>query len=155
MKKNKILAGLSALVMGATMMAGTAMNASAITVTGNGGDGGFWSYYDTTPNDGIDNPTWAPAPYGMYDGNISNAVANGDGTVTLTLTSTTYTITDDDGNIIAVIPNAAITGIYDVNDTTYANNLINNNQVTLTIGDEYLYDANNHHTGDTFVFLIS
>ena len=34
MKKNKILAGLSALVMGATMMAGTAMSSSAAT-TGN------------------------------------------------------------------------------------------------------------------------
>ena len=32
MKKNKILAGLSALVMGATMMAGTAMSASAYCI---------------------------------------------------------------------------------------------------------------------------
>lgn len=37
MKKNKILAGLSALVMGATMMAGTAMSASAATILNSDG----------------------------------------------------------------------------------------------------------------------
>ena len=50
MKKNKILAGISALVMGATMMAGTAMSASATTFTdhdSNTMNGTFYAYWDS------------------------------------------------------------------------------------------------------------
>ncbi|MCR4640214.1 hypothetical protein [Ruminococcus sp.] len=70
MKKNKILAGLSALVMGATMMAGTAMSASAADVytdpedvTTYVGDGGFCSASSGNQ-----------APFGMYDGSILTPV---------------------------------------------------------------------------------
>lgn len=112
MKKNKILAGLSALVMGATMMAGTAMSASAAGVytdpddpTTYVGDGGFWAYYTSTGS-------WAAAPHGMYDGNIDgDVVDNGDNTVTFDLMKTDYTVT------------------YTVNGITY----------TTTVYDGYIY----------------
>lgn len=85
MKKNKILAGLSALVMGATMMAGTAMSASAATVYDSSnsavGDCYFYRYK---------NNAWSPAPYGMDDGNIKNAVYNSNGTITVYFDFATY-----------------------------------------------------------------
>ena len=78
MKKNKILAGLSALVMGATMMAGTAMSASAADVYTDlenpstyVGDGVFFAYYSPQHNG---NYTWTNAPYGMDDGSIDGDV---------------------------------------------------------------------------------
>ena len=70
MKKNKILAGISALVMGATMMAGTAMSASATTFTdhdSNTMNGTFYAYWDSD-DDG--DKEWAEAPYSMGDANI-------------------------------------------------------------------------------------
>lgn len=118
MKKNKILAGLSALVMGATMMAGTAMSASAYCIhDGNDNcveDVGFYAYYGGG---------WSPAPYGMYDHNIADAVNNGDGTYTLDLQTGTFTIPyvgDISGSISFI------------GESQNGTNLIVNDEVTLT-----------------------
>ena len=72
--KKKILAALSALTLGATMMAGTAMSASAITVTNNGGDGKFYFTY----NNGV---SWMALPHS--DSFVASATENTDGSVTL------------------------------------------------------------------------
>lgn len=99
MKKNKILAGISALVMGATMMAGTAMSASAADVYDLNdnyvGDGGFYTIWEDTNNDGVvdsnDDYTRAPYKHGinMYDDMIDEIIDNGDGTYTVTFKSLT------------------------------------------------------------------
>lgn len=97
MKKNKILAGISALVMGATMMAGTAMSASAFCIhdeDGCVGNGGFYALWQDTNGDGVvdESDDYTAAPYGMYDGNITGVVVNSNGTYTLTLGTATYTV---------------------------------------------------------------
>ena len=80
MKKNKILAGLSALVMGATMMAGTAMNASAATILNSDGTPNTAATYSdencTQPITGGGfqakmGTNWVNAPHGMFDFNIA------------------------------------------------------------------------------------
>ena len=80
MKKNKILAGLSALVMGATMMASTAMSASAATILNSDGTLNTAATYSdancTQPITGggfqakMGN-NWVNAPHGMFDFNIA------------------------------------------------------------------------------------
>ena len=98
MKKNRIIAGLSAIMMGATMMAGAAMSASVATVTGDvTGDDAFWAYYDSN---GDGTSEWAPAPMGMDDGNIDGDVAsttiNNATTVDFDIKAASYD-TDGDG----------------------------------------------------------
>lgn len=135
MKKNKILAGLSALVMGATMMAGTAMSASAYCIHdafGCVGDGGFYAYYDS---DGDGTQEWAPAPHGMYDGNITGVIANDNGTYTLTLDEATYTITY---TVNGVEHSYQVQGTIDsISTTEGGSNLISNGQVTLAPDTTY------------------
>lgn len=129
MKKNRIIAGLSAIMMGATMMASTAMSASAKTVYDTSGavvgDGGFYTYYDS---DGDGTSEWAQAPnrHGirMYDALIANAIENSDDTYTLTLQSVT----------VAGIASGSISKI---SVTTNGDNLISNNQVTLDADTTY------------------
>jgi hypothetical protein len=102
MKKNKILAGLSALVMGATMMAGTAMSASAaeygiessnISISMNR----YASYNEAhfyTNNGNL-------APFGMDDGcfaSVSTDPSTGDTTIVLQ----PYTWLGITGTIISV-----------------------------------------------------
>ena len=129
--KKKILAALSALTLGATMMAGTAMSASAADVycDCNGtstlcGDGGFYAFYQSTG-------TWGAAPHGMYDANIASAQCDCDTeTVTLTLQNASF---DFNGDGVADA-SGYISTITELDGTT---NLINNNTVTLENGTHY------------------
>jgi hypothetical protein len=92
MKKNKILAGLSALVMGATMMAGTAMSASAASVY-NGqnyvGNGHFCTWNDANNNGVVDTGELTVITHadGLINGNVT---VNVDGTAKITLQEMTY-----------------------------------------------------------------
>ena len=85
MKKNRIIAGLSAIMMGATMMAGTAMSAYAADVKDSSntviGDCRFYRYK---------NNAWSVVPYGMDDGNIVNAQMQSDGSIKLYFDYATY-----------------------------------------------------------------
>lgn len=85
MKSKKLMAALSALTLGATMMGGMAMTANAATVTDSTdsvvGDCSFYRYK---------NNAWSAAPYGMDDGNITDAFLNDDGTITLYFDFSTY-----------------------------------------------------------------
>lgn len=86
MKKNRIIAGLSAIMMGATMMAGTAMSASATNVSGTNLDGSFYCYYYLNGTYGL-----YPAPFNMDDANISAITYDSNTSkYTLTLTSAVY-----------------------------------------------------------------
>ena len=125
MKSKKIISALSALVMGATMMAGTAMSASAYCIhDGNGEcveDVQFYAFYDSD-NDGTSE--WAPAPHGMDTVNIASATNNGGGSYTLTLRTGTLSFNqyfNIQGTITCVSENE-----YDTDG-----NMIENNQVTL------------------------
>ena len=131
MKKNKILAGISALVMGATMMGSMAMTASAKTFTtysGGTADGGFWAYYDT---DGDGTKEWAVAPtkfgINMYDATISSITDN-NGTYTLGLQTAGNSFTS-----------GTVTSISTSNG---GSNLINNNSVTLSTNTVYYMTVN-------------
>ncbi len=122
MKKNKILAGISALVMGATMMAGTAMSASAADIYNSTGTtviiadekaadgtpvhGGGFYYADVDSFDDItSSTTWTYAPMGMYDGEIDKAKQNSSTSYTLDLkalsvygiSGTISSLVDEDG----------------------------------------------------------
>ena len=77
MKSKKLMAALSALTLGATMMGGMAMTASAKAVTGDvTGDGGFYAYYYGTDDGTNYSLDWHPAPGDMYDGLISGTVTS-------------------------------------------------------------------------------
>ena len=121
----KITAAVAALSMATTAFASTAMSASAqeTTVTGS-----FYAFYDHDGNSSTPDQ-WAPAPYGMADGNIAAITDNGDGTYTLTLQDATFSIpvignktgwidviTDSDGNNI-------LTGTNGDGHPAYANDI--------------------------------
>ncbi len=96
--KKKIFAALSALTLGATMMGGMAMTASAADVYNTAdeyvGDGGFQLVYRDYNGDGnIDTGDFEDAPGGMYDGMISEdgVTLNSNGSVTMELISATIT----------------------------------------------------------------
>ena len=74
MKSKKLMAALSALTLGATMMGGMAMTAGAYCVHDEDdncvADIGFYTYWRDNNNDGTINWNDAePAPHGMYDVN--------------------------------------------------------------------------------------
>lgn len=136
MKKNKILAGLSALVMGATMMAGTAMSASAFCIhdeDGCVGNGGFYTIWQDTNGDGVvdESDDYTAAPYGMYDGNITDVVVNGGGSYTISLGIGTYTVP------IQGQPTEVQGDIDIISSTVNGTNMISNNQVTLYANTVY------------------
>lgn len=129
MNFKKISAAISAIVMGATMAAGMAMNASAQETVTTTTTGCFYAFYDHD-NDSSTPDQWAPAPYGMDAGNIEAITANADGTYTLTLQDATYSIpaignktgwidvlTDPDGNNI-------LTGSNSYGHPAYANGIV-------------------------------
>ena len=134
MKKNKILAGLSALVMGATMMAGTAMSASAADVYDLNdnyvGDGGFYTIWEDTNNDGVvdgnDDYTRAPYKHGidMYDDMIDEIVDNGDGTYDVTFKPVT----------VYGIATGTISSVKDASN----NELLNSGTATIYANTEYV-----------------
>ena len=140
--KKKIFAALSALTLGATMMGGMAMTASATTVTdsatgANLGDGGFYAYYYGTDNPDDENPTytldWHRAPYGMDDANISEAVYNAStGKVTLTLVENVYD-NGYSGEITEVYTSSAGTGPLTYTDED------GNIKVDLEVGSSHVY----------------
>lgn len=131
MKKNRIIAGLSALMMGATMMSGAAMSASAKSFTPAGGgtaDGGFWAYYDT---DGDGTKEWAVAPtkFGidMYDATINTITDN---------TSNSYTIG------LKTAGNTFVSGtVTSIRASSTGPNLISGNSVTLNSNVVYYMDV--------------
>lgn len=155
MKKFKRISSAAvAAATAALMVVGTGFSAMAATVYDKDGqvvgDGGFYSYWDS---DGNGTKEWAKAPYGMYDANIAGAIDNGDGTVTLTLKEGTFEITDGEGNVIRTFT-GTITGIYVVDDEDHEDNLVSGNSVTINIGQEYTYAANDHHSSSTLKFVL-
>lgn len=140
MKKNKILAGLSALVMGTTMMAGTAMTASAFSfndANNNPKDGGFYTIWEDTSGDGVvdgnDDYTPAPTMYGinMYDGMITDITDNDDGTYDVELDSVTAYLIGT-GEITSITDNSTNIQIYDSSVDTVAT-LLTNHDYTIVV----------------------
>ena len=137
MKSKKIISALSALVMGATMMAGTAMSASAYCIHNENGcaeDVLFYAYYDSD-NDGTSE--WAPAPHGMDTVNIASATNKNDGTYTLSLRTGTLTF----GSYYQI--EGTITCISE-EEGNEDGNLIANNQVTLSANTSYWIQVDVH-----------
>ncbi|MEE5994166.1 MAG: hypothetical protein V3G42_13180 [Oscillospiraceae bacterium] len=169
MKSKKLIAALSALTLGATMMAGTAMSASAITVTNNGGDGGFYTIWQDTNNDGtVDfNDEYTKAPGTMYDGLICSAEQDEDNDVELILQSITQT-TSSGGTVTGYISSIVDASgneklsLYTLNGVAqYNSNGIQKRIATITPGNVYTitvtFVSGSHPFGSTMVvkFLIT
>lgn len=149
MKSKKIISALSALVMGATMMAGTAMSASAISISNTNPQlyGGFCAQWQGA--------NFTPAPYGMYDGEIFSATYN--------------SATGKYDLVLQAIPGyGSLIGITTVqlNKNDYASdqeyldainaiNLIDDDEVSLYADTTYYYYASTHHNGSPFQFKTS
>ncbi len=139
MKKNKILAGISALVMGATMMAGTAMSASAADVytdpddtTTYVGDGGFYAYYYGTDDGVTYTLDWHKAPHGMYGDFIDgDVIDNGDGTVTFN--TGIVTLMGTEGYIYQLMMNGA-NAISDTDNDGYPETVTMYKDTVYTLG---------------------
>jgi hypothetical protein len=140
--KKKILAALSALTLGATMMGSLAMTANAATlvdedentpVTVTNADGttstyseaGFYAYWRDINGDGtINESDYEVAPYGMYDGAIDVPVVyNADGTVTVDFVVSEfeahgYTVKGYISSIVDSNNMPVLTGVPTVNSTT-------------------------------------
>lgn len=143
MKKfKKLTAALSALVMGATMMASTAMSASAKSFTPYGGgtaDGGFYTIWENTDGDGDvdgdDDYTPAPTMYGITAFAESSSEEN-----TETLSPGTYVTTllrqtscDDNTIYQSATEHFSASALLTVDD--------NSQYVTIGVEHWSLYDA--------------
>lgn len=129
--KNKLFKKIVAIGMAATMLLGMGLvscaEESTPTITG----ARFYAFYDAD-DDGVDE--WAPAPYGMDDGNILGVTQNGD-TVTLTLGVGTYNIemgilgTVNMTGYLSQLDGANIDVTY---DETYSPDMVNSATVSIS-----------------------